>query len=65
MNWYKLDFDQCPDCGDDLEVLQNNDPEYYGYLDGSEVRCVNCDAKLYMTVDEDEACYVNWVEDTE
>ena len=50
--------DQCPDCGDDLEVYTDlPDGSFY---DGDKVRCVGCGQRGYMTVDEDFTGYAEF-----
>ena len=52
--WQLMKFDDCPHCGDSLEVLTDNDkPDWY--YDGDDVRCTNCDFKSCISVDEDHA----------
>ena len=57
--WRYLDIEDCPNCGNALEVLTSADE---GYLtDGDEVRCVGqCDDKLIMYISaDDDSCYVS------
>jgi len=55
--WKYFEYEQCPECGNDLEVF-NNTPD--GWItDGDEIRCVECDFKSGVSVDEDEI----WVHD--
>jgi len=70
--WYEIpsDFDQCPNCGNDLEVFSDENPNDNGgyYFDGDEVRCLGrCGAKLQISVvddgDNEDRAYVNWLED--
>ena len=57
--WKYFEFEQCPSCGNDVEVLTDT-PE--GYVqDGNEVRCVdaNCGFKSCVSVDDEEI----WIQD--
>ena len=58
-NWVSYVHDQCPLCGDDLEVSVGDDGEIY---DGQNVRCVCCGAEGSITVDEDGDTYANFTE---
>jgi hypothetical protein len=53
--WKWWEFEQCPSCGCDLDVLTDL-PEGQAW-DADEVRCngEGCDARLQISVDEDHA----------
>lgn len=55
--WKYFEYEQCPRCGDDLEVF-NAEPEGIVY-DGDEIRCVECDFRSGVSVDDEEI----WVQD--
>lgn len=55
--WKYFEFEQCPQCGDDLEV-RNGTPEGI-VTDGDEIRCVECSFKSGVSVDDEEV----WVQD--
>lgn len=53
MEWRYLDEESCPRCGDDI-LCQT--PKHYAdgeFMDGSKVKCVDCNYKSAVTVDED------------
>lgn len=54
--WKHLEFECCPECGSDLEVL-SSDPDDTFY-DGDEVRCNECDFRSAVSVDEDGTFWV-------
>ena len=55
--WKYFNLEQCPKCGNDLEVLTDQ-PE--GYIcDGDDIRCVECDFVSSVSAAADEI----WVQD--
>jgi hypothetical protein len=56
--WQIIDFESCPECGSDIEVMTIAD-EGFCY-DGDSCRCVECDFKSGMSVDEDGSA---WIQD--
>jgi len=55
--WKPIYFEQCPQCGNDLEVFTDADTgECY---DGDSVRCVECGFVSGMSVEDGSA----WVQD--
>ena len=55
--WKLINFDECRECGDSLEGFTDNDKEGWFY-DGDDVRCVECDFKSCISVDEEGYAYV-------
>jgi len=58
MKWQTLDWDECPICGDSVEVKTSsgNDNAH----DGDEVRCLACRFPGQLSVCEGEWPYVDW-----
>ena len=65
VNWQGSD--DCPDCGDTLEVLSTGDGSVV--YDGESIRCINLECKRnnsnlgYVSVYNDEDCSVIWEDD--
>ena len=59
MDWEDIHFDNCPECSNTLQVL--NDEESGFYYDGDPVRCVECDFMSGISVDESGLA---WVQDS-
>lgn len=57
--WIPIDWDECPECGDDCEGLTDCDEAGFFY-DGDSVRCVACGHEGYAVVEEDGIAWVNW-----
>jgi hypothetical protein len=57
--WRYFEFEQCPWCGNDVEVLTDAPAGYV--QDGDAVRCVdaNCGFRSCVSVDDDEI----WIQD--
>jgi hypothetical protein len=52
--WIYCDFDDCPNCGDDLMVLVDTEDLQDGeqlYEDGADVKCIDCLFRSALTVD--------------
>jgi len=52
--WIYCDFDDCPNCGDELMVLIDPNDLQDGeqlYEDGADVKCYSCKFKSALTVD--------------
>jgi len=56
--WKPINWEHCEDCGDDLKVLTDCLLENHAY-DGDLVRCVSCDARGWVSVDEEGSAWVN------
>lgn len=63
--WILVDFDSCPECGNDPEILTaSDDPELF--FDGDEVRCCQqCGPIGSFSCDEDGSGYINWHDGTD
>ena len=57
--WKDIDWDDCPRCGDSVQVLTTAD-EGYCY-DGDHVRCMGCGFRSGMSVDVEGGSA--WVQD--
>jgi hypothetical protein len=57
--WKYFEFEQCPSCGNDVEVLTDAPAGYV--QDGDAVRCVdaNCGFRSSVSVDDEEI----WIQD--
>jgi hypothetical protein len=57
--WVLVDFAECPNCGDDAEILTdcNVDGEFY---DGDEARCCQCGAIGQFSCDGEDTGYISW-----
>jgi hypothetical protein len=57
--WVLVDFGECPNCGDDAEILTdcNVDGEFY---DGDEARCCQCGAIGQFSCDGEDTGYIIW-----
>ncbi len=56
--WKLFLLEDCPECGDHLEVLSefpesNDTDDEVACRDGDDIRCQNCDYESYISVDED------------
>jgi len=61
-NIWKYFSEQCDFCGSDSEILtEEHLEEGWGY-DGDDIRCTECGAKGYWSVDCDGNPYCNWIE---
>ena len=49
--WIFCECEQCPECGNDIEVLTSQ-PGYVS--DDDEIRCVQCDFRSSVSVDDEE-----------
>ena len=58
--WKPLDWDECPECGDQIEVF--TDAAEGHACDGDAVRCCVCHWPGGTSVDEDDA-FISWCED--
>ena len=58
--WRHIEWECCPECGGDVDVLTDADDGLVG--DSEQVECNECGARGSTTVCDDEA-WVNW--DTE
>lgn len=64
--WVLVDFDSCPRCGDDAEILTDSEINNQFYED-DEVRCCQseiCDASGSVVSDDGRA-EISWYEDNE
>ena len=59
MIWIAIDDESCPTCGDSIEV--NTALATGGFFDGDACRCMSCDFKSVMSVDEDGS---SWIQDS-
>lgn len=62
--WVDVDFEDCPECGNELECLTDGDAVNgrQSFYDGDEVRCLGeCGAILQISVDDGRA-WVSWHE---
>jgi hypothetical protein len=59
--WVLVDFDHCPKCGDDAEILTDSaDPKRF--YDGDDVRCCQeCGQVGYWSADSEQG-YINWID---
>ena len=57
--WVLVDFDSCPNCGNDAEIL--TDCEVSGfYWDGDSAKCCECGTKGVFSCDGENNGYINW-----
>jgi len=60
--WRLWPGDNCPKCGDEVEIFTASDEDGLGY-DGDTARCVECKYdKGYLSVEALDSCFINWVE---
>lgn len=57
-SWKEFKGEDCPACGDGVEVLTDSDKQDYFY-DSDESRCTGCGLKGWVTAD-DGAAWLNW-----
>jgi len=50
-NWKHFKHEQCPECGDDLEVYNELSDGYI--YDGDDTRCVGCSFRTTISVDQE------------
>lgn len=50
--WKFYEFEQCPICGNDIEVFTNQPNGYV--VDGDQVRCVQCNFESSVSIDDEE-----------
>ena len=57
--WKPVSFDNCPECGDEPEVLTDcPDPDYF--YDGDQVRCQGCKHRGQFSCDSETPGYIAW-----
>ena len=56
--WKPLEWDDCPTCGDGMEVLTDSVKDGSAY-DGDEVRCTGCGWPGNVRVEEDDS-WISW-----
>jgi hypothetical protein len=57
--WVLVDFAECPNCGDDAEILTDSDVDGEFY-DGDEARCCQCGAIGQFSCDGEDTGYISW-----
>jgi len=60
-----VEFDNCPDCGDELEVRSKAalELEVGQFWDGEQVFCPSCDKAVGTMIADGETCYVSFDEE--
>ncbi len=58
-----VDFDNCPECGDELEVRDESTLDDGFFWDGEEVFCGSCNKRVGTMVADGETCYVSFDEE--
>lgn len=59
--WVLVDFDSCPECGDDAEILTASGDSNRFY-DGDKVRCCECHHSGQFSCDSETPGYIVWNE---
>ena len=60
--WKPIEWnDECPECGEDVEVLTDSYTENMAY-DGDEARCTECHTKGTVTCADIDEAYIIWDE---
>jgi len=57
--WVLVDFDECPECGDDVEILTDCEEKGFFY-DGDEARCCACHYPAQFSCDSETPGYISW-----